>query len=239
MEFKRLQGKTALITGASAGLGRATALSFARAGADVVMVARGQEKLDRAAHEVREHGTSVLALAADVGQPSQVEKLAQTMLHELGRVDILVNNAAIDYSGPITALTIEQWNEVLDVNLSGVFYLCKAVFPAMIKQQSGYIINISSVAGKKGWPNATAYCATKFALTGFTQALSGEGQPHNIRCSVVYPGGMDTEWHAQPDPANLMDPTAVAGFLLHMVTQNSRLVVNEAIVSPLNEAGYP
>lgn len=108
----------------------------------------------------------------------------------------------------------------------------------MMKQGGGYIINISSVAGKRGWAKATAYCATKFALTGFTQAVLVEGRPHNIRCSVVYPGGMDTEWHKEWNP-DFLNPEDVGRYLLHLVTQDPRFMVNEVVVTPINERGYP
>jgi NAD(P)-dependent dehydrogenase (short-subunit alcohol dehydrogenase family) len=234
----QLQDHTAIITGASSGLGQTTALVLARAGANIVMSARRPEKLSAAAEAVRKTEAKVLTLPTDVGRPDQVERLVQTTLETFGRVDILVNSAALDYPAPITELTVEQWNEIIAVNLSGVFYACKAVFPIMMKQGGGYIFNISSVAGKRGWPNATAYCASKFALTGFTQALMGEGRPHKIRCSVIYPGGMDTGWHKERNP-DFLNPEDVGTFLLHLITQDARFVVNEAVVTPLNEAGYP
>jgi 3-oxoacyl-[acyl-carrier protein] reductase len=234
----QLRDHTAIITGASSGLGQATALVLARAGANIVMSARRPEKLSAAAEAVRKTEAKVLTLATDVGRADQVERLVQTTLETFGRVDTLVNNAGLDYPAPITELTVEQWNEIIAVNLSGVFYACKAVFPIMMKQGGGSIFNISSVAGKRGWPNATAYCATKFALTGFTQALMGEGKPHNIRCSVIYPGGMDTGWHKERNP-DFLNPEDVGKFLLHLITQDPRFVVNEAVVTPMNEGGYP
>lgn len=127
---------------------------------------------------------------------------------------------------------------MINVNLNGVFYASKAVFPYMKKQHSGYIINISSVAGKKGWAEASAYCSSKFALTGFTQALNGEGKKYNIRTSIVYPGGMDTNWHDERNP-EFLDPEDCGKFLLHMVNQDSKFVVNEAVISPIVEQGYP
>ncbi len=234
-----LQGKTVIITGASAGLGKATATTFAKEGANVVMAARRPEKLSEAAKAVESEGAKVLAVPTDVSQFEQVEQLVQRTQEMFGRVDVLINNAAIDYPAPLTDLTPSQWNEIIAVNLNGVFYTCKLVFPIMMQQQGGRIINISSVAGKKGWKNATAYCATKFALTGFTQALNEEGKPHNICCSVVYPGGMDTEWYSTPVSNPLIDPVVVAEFLVAMVTLDSRFVVNEAVVTPIGEAGYP
>lgn len=236
----KLSGKTVVVTGASSGLGKAVCLAFAQEGANIVMAARRPELLMKAAEEVKSVGAQVIAVPTDVSNADQVTRLSDQTLSTFGRVDILINNAAIDYPGPITELAVEQWDKIIGVNLSGVFYLSKAVFPAMMKQKSGYIINISSVAGKKGWPNATAYCAAKFALTGFTQALNGEGKPYNIRCSVVYPGGMETEWHTNhPAPDRRLDPKAVADFLVHMAAQDPRFVVNEAVVSPIQEGGYP
>lgn len=240
----KLENKIVIVTGASSGLGKAASIAFAKEGAHVVMASRRPAKLDEASEAVKSFGGSVLVVPTDVSKADQVERLVNQTLDTFGRVDAVINNAALDYSLPVTELTIEQWNEVIGVNLSGVFYMSKAVFPAMIKQKSGYIINISSVAGKKGWPNATAYCAAKFALTGFTQALNGEGKPHNIRCSVIYPGGMDTDWHSKfnnkADPAKRrLEPAVVADFLVHMLTQDPRFVVNEAVVTPINEGGYP
>jgi NAD(P)-dependent dehydrogenase (short-subunit alcohol dehydrogenase family) len=233
-----VENKTAIITGASDGLGKGTAKVFAENGWNVVLAARTKEKLEKAASELQNTKGNVLAVAVDVSNYEQVEQLIEQTIDAFGQVDVLINSAGIDYPGSIEELTAEQWNQVIGVNLNGVFYTSKAVFPHMKEQKSGYIINISSVAGKKGWPNATAYCSSKFALTGFTQALNGEGKPHNIRCSVVYPGGMDTNWHAERNP-EFLDPEDCGRFLLHMVTQDPRFVVNEAVISPVVERGYP
>ncbi|WP_223596232.1 SDR family oxidoreductase [Neobacillus bataviensis] len=233
-----MENKVIIITGGSDGLGKGTAKVFVEAGWNVVIAARGKEKLERTAQELKTSKGKVLPIPTDVSNAQQVQSMVDQTLNEFGRIDVLINNAAIDYSASIEELTVEQWDQIIGVNLSGVFYTSKAVFPSMKRQNSGYMINISSVAGKKGWPNATAYCASKFALTGFTQALNGEGKPYNIRCSVVYPGGMDTNWHAERN-AELLDPKDVGRFLFHMVTQDPRFVVNEAVISPVIERGYP
>lgn len=230
--------KVVVVTGASDGLGRGTAAVFARAGWNVVMAARGREKLERAAQDFGGAPGSVLAVPTDVSDAGAVNALVRRTLEAHGQVDVLINNAAIDHSASIEDLTVEQWDEIIAVNLSGVFYASKAVFGPMKARKSGCIINISSVAGRCGWPNATAYCASKFALTGFTQALNGEGKAHNIRRSVVYPGGMDTAWH-QERPPEFLNREDVGRFLLHMATQDPRFVVNEAVVTPLVEQGYP
>jgi 3-oxoacyl-[acyl-carrier protein] reductase len=230
--------RVVIITGASEGLGKGTAAVFAREGWSVVIAARTKENLNKVVEQLKDEKGEVLAVTADVSDYNQVQSLVAETMETFGRVDVLINNAGIDFPASIEELRVEQWNKVIGVNLNGVFHTSKAVFPYMKKQRAGYIINISSVAGKKGWPNATAYCASKFALTGFTQALNGEGKPHNIRCSVIYPGGMDTEWHAERNPA-FLDPEDCGRFLLHMVMQDPRFVVNEAVISPVIEQGYP
>ncbi|WP_181833221.1 SDR family oxidoreductase [Bacillus taeanensis] len=233
-----MERKVAIITGASDGLGKGTAKVFAHNGWNVVIAARTKENLEKVASELQDAEGDVLAVATDVSDHEQVQYLVEQTIETFGKVDVLINSAGIDYPGSIEELTAEQWNKVIGVNLNGVFYTSKAVFPHMKQQNSGYIINISSVAGRKGWPNATAYCASKFALTGFTQALNGEGKPHNIRCSVIYPGGMDTNWHAERN-LEFLDPEDCGQFLLHMVTQDPRFVVNEAVISPVVERVYP
>lgn len=227
-----------VITGASSGLGAATGEVFADAGWNVVLAARRGDRLEELAERLNRGPGSALAVPTDVSDPRAVDALIDATLDRFGRVDVLINNAAIDHPGPITEVTVQQWREIVDVNLNGVFYTSKAVFEPMAAAGGGYIINISSVAGRKGWANAAAYCATKFALTGFTQALAGEGESAGIRCAVIYPGGMDTAWNSG-ETGQFLAPAKVGQFLLHMVTQDPSLVVNEAVVAPLGEAGYP
>lgn len=231
-------GGVVVITGASSGLGAATGEVFADAGWNVVLAARRRGHLDEVAGRLDSALGSALVVPTDVSDPNAVDALIATTLDRFGRVDVLINSAAIDHPGPVTEVTVQQWREIVDVNLNGVFYTSKAVFEPMAAAGGGYIINISSVAGRKGWPNAAAYCATKFALTGFTQALAGEGESVGIRCAVIYPGGMDTAWHSG-ETEEFLAPTRVGRFLLHMVTQDPTLVVNEAVITPLGEAGYP
>lgn len=229
---------TVIITGASRGLGLGTAGVFAREGWNVVMAARDGAALDRAAAGLEPGGGRVVAQPADVADPDDVALLVERTLREFGRVDALINNAAIDRAGPVAELSVEDWRAVIDVNLNGVFYGCRAVFEPMKAQGGGAIVNVSSVAGLRGWAGAGAYCASKFALTGFTQALAAEGRAHGIRATVLYPGGMDTGWHAAREPA-FLDPRHVGRFIHHLVTQDARFTVNEAVVTPLVEQGYP
>ena len=233
-----MERKVVIITGGSEGLGRGTAEVFAREGWNVAIIARNQEKLQQAIEHLEDVQGDVIAISADVSDANQVNRAVQNILTRFGRVDVLINNAAIEYSGSIEELTTEQWDQMVGVNLSGVFYMSKAVFTSMKQQKSGYIINVSSIAGKKGWANATPYCSTKFALTGFTQALHCEGRGHNIRCSVVYPGGIDTNWHTERNP-EFLNPEDVGRFFLHMVTQDPRFIVNEAVITPIVSRSYP
>jgi NADP-dependent 3-hydroxy acid dehydrogenase YdfG len=147
-------------------------------------------------------------------------------------------------------MSVDAWDRVLVVNLRAVFLLSRLAVPDMITAGQGTIVNVSSVAGKRGWANASAYCASKFALTGFTQALGAEVRPHGVRACVVYPGAMATHWgtwSAEERPAQssggsareALPPEAVAEFIAWIATAPSHLVLDEAIVTPLDEQGYP
>lgn len=230
--------KVAIIMGASEGLGKGTAKVFLKNGWNVVIAARTPEKLNKAQEELKNNEGQVLAFPTDISDYKQVEELIQETISKFGQIDVLINSAGVDVPGSIEELSIEDWNKVVDINLNGIFYTSKAVYPHMKKQRSGYIINISSVAGKKGWAKASAYCSSKFALTGFTQALNEEGKEHNIRASIVYPGGMDTNWHAERNP-DFLNPETCGEFLFHIANQDPKFVVNEAVISPIVEQGYP
>ncbi|ACO48235.1 SDR family oxidoreductase [Deinococcus deserti] len=246
-----LSGQVALVTGASSGLGRATAVALAQAGADLVLLARSEGNLQSVAQEVEAMGRRALVCAVDLSSGPAVVDVVQQAVQTLGGLDILVNNAATDVPGPVVDLSAEDWDRVLNVNLRAPFLLAKAAFPYMQRAGRGTIINVSSVAGKRGWANASAYCASKFALTGFTQALAAEGRPHGIRACVVYPGGMATGWGTfdpqerrdqnppEASPTVALPPRRVADLLVWMCAAPPELVLNEVIVTPLNEAGWP
>lgn len=180
-----LLGQVALVTGASSGLGREAALSLARAGADLILLARSEPDLREEAL-----GRRAQVEAVDLADSAALLGAVERGLETFGRLDILINNAGTDVPGSVVDLSPEDWDRVLGVNLRAPFVLAKVAFPAMQRLGRGTIINVSSVAGKRGWANASAYCASKFGLTGFTQALAAEGKPHGIRACVVYPGGM-------------------------------------------------
>lgn len=251
-ETSHLVGQAALVTGASSGLGRATAIALAEAGADVALVARSELDLREVAQEIaRNTGRRTLPLPLDLADEAALLAAAGAAAESFGRVDILVNAAGTDVPGPAEELAISDWDRVLAVNLRAPFVLAKAMFPYMRRAGRGTIVNISSVAGKRGWANAGAYCASKFGLTGLTQALAAEGKPHGIRACVLYPGGMASQWGAwsreqrlaesrePPPPTKALPPAEVAALIVWIAAAPPELVLNEAVVSPLEEAGWP
>ncbi|MDP9370668.1 MAG: SDR family oxidoreductase [Chloroflexota bacterium] len=248
----RLTGQAALVTGASSGLGRATAIALAQAGADVALLARSEDDLRQVAQEIAETtGRRALSLPLDLADEEALLAAADAAATAFGRVDVLVNAAGTDVPGPVEELAIPDWDRVLAVNLRAPFALAKAVFPHMRRTGRGTIVNVSSVAGKRGWANASAYCASKFGLTGLTQALAAEGKPHGIRACVLYPGGMATQRGAwsrdervvegrEPLPATKALPAGeVAALIVWIAGAPPELVLNEATVSPLEESGWP
>jgi NAD(P)-dependent dehydrogenase (short-subunit alcohol dehydrogenase family) len=192
----QLAGQVALVAGTSSGLGRATALALGRARANLALLARSAADLQQVAADVRALGPRALALPVDLADADQIVNAVQQAVDAFGPIDLLVNAAGTDVPGRLVDVPIEGWDRVLDVNLRAPFVLAQAVFPHMQQAGRGTIINISSVAGKRGWANAAAYCASKFGLTGFTQALAAGGKPYGIRACIFYPGGMATSWGA-------------------------------------------
>jgi 3-oxoacyl-[acyl-carrier protein] reductase len=207
-----LDGKVAIVTGAGRlrGIGRATALALAELGADVAVTGTGRDPnkyppdektvgwrdIESTAAQVRERGRRSLPLVADVVRSVDVKRTVAAVLKEFGRVDFLINNSAFARGAdrvPLVELTEELWHQVLEIKLTGSFLMSKEVLPPMIHQgQGGVIINVSSIAGKRGFPNTTAYCTSNFGIQGFTQALAMEVAPHQIRVNAVCPGIIDT-----------------------------------------------
>ena len=234
-----LSGKTALVTGASKGIGRAIALAFGEAGANVIATARTASEIEDVANSVRGSGSKALAVVADMGVEADIENLARAAEHEFGGVDILVNNAAIIHPRiPVTEFDPELWRNVLNVNLTGAFLLTRAVLPGMIDRGYGKIINISSIGGRKGAAGRSAYRVTKSGLISFTESLAAEVYEHGINVNAICPGGTDTEGFraafntaGRADNPKLMEPSEIAAVALFLASDDSSAVTGTAIDS--------
>lgn len=184
---------TALITGASQGSGRATALRFAREGYDLVLAARQRDRLDAVAEEVRQLGREAIAVATDVGDPEQVRSLVRTAL-DFRPIDVLVNNAGICLTGAVQHTRLDDWQQILQTNLFGYIHTIHELVPHFLERQQGAIVNVGSFGGKMPLPNMSAYCTSKYAVTGLTQTLRLELAPQNIHVSLVHPGVINSSF---------------------------------------------
>jgi NAD(P)-dependent dehydrogenase (short-subunit alcohol dehydrogenase family) len=195
-----LTGRVAIVTGGSVGLGRQMAEGLAEMGANLVLCARKKERCVRAAEELQKSGVEVLALGCDVKEPRSIQEVADAAVKQFGRIDILINNAGTSWGAPVESMTLEQWNKVIETNLTGTFLFSQAVGKVMIAQRRGKIINIASVAGLRGSsPNFSAigYSASKGGVIIFTKDLACKWGMHNIHVNAIAPGWFPTEMSAK------------------------------------------
>jgi short-subunit dehydrogenase len=214
-----LEGAVAVVTGASAGIGRATARALAAAGADVVLAARRQERLDEVASEIERAGRRALAVRCDVSRLEDLETLRDRTVDEMGRVDVLVNNAGIPGGGDFTALPIEKIDEVVRTNLLSVLWATRLFLPSMLEQGRGHVVNVASLAGRYAVPGGSVYSAAKHGVVGFSESLYYELEPRGILVTVVNPAFVGTEAFPHTDKPDrmVMKPERIARVIVDVV----------------------
>ncbi len=228
---------TALITGASSGIGRATALGLAAAGFDLLLVARSLDKLQRVAAAAEQQGAAVHILSLDLLNLEIIQSKLQAWVANQA-VDVLINNAGIGYTGALADMPLADWKQVMDLNVISVFQCIQAVLPQMRSRAHGKIINVASIAAHNAFPNWGAYCASKAALVTLSKVLSAEESSNGIRVSIVSPGSVNTEiWdtetvNADFDRSQMMKPEMIAQAILNVIQMPDGAVVEEVIVMP-------
>lgn len=234
-----LSGRTALVTGGSRGIGLATADALLRAGASVVITGRDRSHLDEAARRLSEgsRGDRLRAVAADVSDPSGAAAAVATAADAFKGLDILVNNAGVGHFANVADMTLEAWRQVIDTNLSGVFYCCHAAIPEMRKRGGGWIINISSLAGRNAFTTGAAYCASKAGLNAFSEALMLEVRHEDIRVSSVMPGSVDTSFgrgggFGGPSADWKLAPEDIAQVVMDLIAHPSRSLPSRVEIRP-------
>jgi NADP-dependent 3-hydroxy acid dehydrogenase YdfG len=241
-----LEGKVAAITGASSGIGEATAVAFAEAGARVSLGARRKDRLDALVEQI---GDNALAIETDIGDEEQARAFVQRTKDELGGLDILVNNAGVMLLGPLLAQQGDDWRTMVNVNILGLVYCSNAALALMAEQQSGHIVNVSSVAGRIASAGAAVYNFTKWGVTGFSEALRQEAAHVNVRVTCVEPGFVDTELQGhnknpvvveaidkmREQVGKVLEARDIANAMLYAVSQPEHVSINEVLVRPAKQ----
>ena len=231
--MQSLQNKTALITGGGRGIGRATAIALAKEGVHIGLIGRTAANLEKAAEELKAFGVKVSVAAADVKDLTAVERAVQSVKGELGQIDILINNAGIGGFAGFLEQSPEEWENIIQVNLMGVYNVTRAVLPEMIERKAGDIINISSTAGQRGAAGTSAYSASKFAVLGLTESLMQEVRKHNIRVSALTPSTVATDLAIDSkltdgNPERVMQPEDLAEYMVAQLKLHPRIFIKSA-----------
>jgi len=235
--MEKLKGQTAIVTGASRGIGKAIAVMFASEGANVVVTARTEYAIDDLAGRIVQSGGSALAVTADLSIDSDIQRIADETLVNYGRIDILVNNAGIIHPRiNLVDFDFELWRNVVAVNLEAVALLTALCLPSMMQRNYGKVINISSIGGRKGSKGRSAYRATKAALINLTESVAAETKPYGIDVNCICPGGVDTEGYREAfrmrgkiDDPSLMAPEEIAKLAVYLASDDSSSVTGAAI----------
>ena len=236
--MKRLNGRIAVITGGSKGIGKAIALALASEGCDIAISARTREGLRHAAAEIEKEGVRVLAETADVRNQRDVQAFAQKVEQTFGRPHFLINNAGIGLFSDVLKMSAEDFRAVMETNLFGVFYCTQAFLPGMIENQTGHIVNISSLAGKNNFAEGSAYCASKHALISFGECLMLEVRNHNIKVTTICPGTVQTDFGRRPSSEKswALSSDDVSKTVLDVLTSSPGSLVSLLELRPLRPA---
>ena len=239
---KKLQGKVALITGASAGIGQASARALADAGAKLVITARRKERLEQLKKEAAAAGTEAVYVLGDAREEKTAIKCVKAALAAFGRIDILINNTGVGNYKNLISTSAADYDEMMDTNVRSTFLFARHVVPVMLKQKSGTILMISSMAGVYGFGGEAVYCMTKFAQVGFAQALDRELRESGIKVGAICPGGVKTEFaigkgrtEKGVKQSNMLDPEDVAGVVLMACTQSPKSRIIEVQLRTMAE----
>jgi 3-oxoacyl-[acyl-carrier protein] reductase len=230
---------TALITGATEGIGRATAFALGRAGYRVGVCARTESKVRQLVKLLKAAGIEAAGAAADVGDAGQTARMVEGITRDLGDIDVLVNNAGILIARPFEELTLEEWDATMSTNVRSLFLVTRAVLPGMRQRKQGSIVNVASLAGRNGFAGGTAYTASKHAVLGFSRSLMLEVRKDNVRVIAICPGSVDTSLlKEQPmlksEPSRILQPEEVADTILHTLRLPERAMVSELDIRPTN-----
>lgn len=241
--MENVKGKVIVVTGGGQGLGAAICRTLAEDGAVVIPVDVKPENLEKIIQEIKGTGGEIEGFEMNVADEKSVEKVITQIAEKYGRIDVVINNAGIDYTLPLDEITHDQFNRVIDVNLVGPFNVSKAVFPHMKKSGKGHIVNIASTAAKRAWPNASAYHASKWGLLGLSHALHSELRKDKIKVTAVVAGGMQTPFILERFPDTplsvLQDPKNVAETIKYVLCQPETSVIPEVMVVPMTETSWP
>jgi NADP-dependent 3-hydroxy acid dehydrogenase YdfG len=245
-----LMNKVAIVTGASSGIGESTAQMLAKAGIKVALVARRKDRLTSLAKEIQKEHGEALVIEADITDKLLCDKVIKQVMAKWGQIDILVNNAGVMLLGPTSKAPLEEWEQMVQVNLLGLLYMTYVTLPVMRKQKSGHIINISSVAGRTVSPTSGVYNATKWGVNAFTEALRQEitAEKSNIRTTIIEPGAVATELasHNRPEVQKVLnerwkgidkklDSSDIATSILYAVSQPAHVNINEILIRPTGQ----
>ena len=229
-----LKNKIILITGASKGIGRDICFALAEKGSHVIMTSRTESNLIEMESKIRSRGQKATAIPADLSSDDDIDSLFNAITEKFGRLDVLINNAGIGIFGKLEDFPIEDFDRMIRINVRAVYLCCQKALRLMIPEKNGHIINISSVVGIKGYPNQSAYTASKHGVMGLTKSLAEEAQEHGISVSVILPGGVDTEfaYRARPDldRSILIPPEDISKTVIYILTLSDNSMVDQIYI---------